>query len=203
MRARLRSLHERMPENSLPLYVAAYGKLRHGDVDAALEAMRVGRKMKAFDSGSRQRFAAITSAAEAVGYSPFTARYHAMSLFVPTGTYSALRRLCAELVAGSHGQQGRVECVLLGNAIETSSWNMLERAVGLSLQASAWEGVQGREAGEAREAINRRWLGLKNRENLPALGDLSEETWLEYFKIFAASGEEAAMRYAVAAVPSS
>jgi hypothetical protein len=203
LRARLRLLHERMPENSLPLYVAAYGKLRHGDTAAALEAMQVGRKMKGFDSGSRERFAAIASAAEVVGYSPFTARYHAMGLFVPTGTYSALRRLCAELVSGPNPHEGRVECVLLGHAIETSSWNMLERAVGLGLQASAWEGVQGPEAVQARAEISRRWLELKNRENLPALSDLSEETWLEYFRIFAASGEEAAMRYAVGAVPSS
>jgi len=203
MRERLRLLNERMPDNSLPLYVAAYGKLRRGDVAAALQAMQVGRKQDGFDSGSRERFAAIASAAEAVGYSPFTARYFAMGLFVPTATYSALRRLCAELVAGPSSHEGRVECVLLGHAIETSSWNMLERAVGLSLQASAWEGVKAPEGETARAAINQRWLDLKNRGNLPSLGDLSETSWLEYFRIFAASGEEAAMRYAMSAASSS
>jgi len=202
LRERLRQLHQRMPDNSLPLYVAAYGKLRHGNLAGALQAMRVGHKQASFDSGSRERFAAIVSAAEAVGYSPFTARYYAMGLFVPTGTYSALRRLCVELIAGPSAHEGRVECVLLGHAIETSSWNMLERAVGLSLQATAWEGVSGPEGEAARLAINQRWLALKNRDNLPALRDLSEAAWLEYFRIFAASGEDAAMHYAMSAASS-
>lgn len=202
MRLRLRRLHESMPNNSLPLYVSAYGKLRLGDTDAALQAMRVGRQQAIFDSGSRQRFAAIVEAAEAAGYSPFTARYHAMGLFVPTGTYSALARLCVELIAGAKSHDGRVECILLGHAIETSSWNTLERVVGLSLQATAWEDVEGPEGDAARKAIGGRWLALKNRDELPSLRELSEETWLEYFRIFAMTGEDAAISYAASAAPS-
>ncbi len=199
LRQRLRLLHESMPDNALPFYVSAYGKLRGGDTAAALAAMQVGRERPHFDSGSRERFTAIVNAAEAVGYSPFTARYHAMSRFVPTGTYSALRRLCSELVAGPEVNKGRIECVLLGHSIETSSWNMLERVVGLSLQAIAWENVNAAEGDAARAAINSRWQELKNADHLPSLRDLSEAAWLEYFRIFVDSGEDAAMRYATAA----
>jgi hypothetical protein len=200
---RIRRLKEIDSKNSFAFYLAAYWEQRSGDHVAALVAMQAGRALSTFDSNSKQLYLAISDAAEKLGYSPFTARYHAMSYFVPTGTYSALRRLCGELISGSFATQARTECISLGRKIEVASWNTLETAIGLSLQSTAWSGAESEEGSRELRRINSRWTELNQRDGLPSLGDLTEETWLEYFRIFVDRGEEAALQYAASADPTS
>lgn len=197
LRESIAELRRRAPDNALAHYLSAWQLFIDHREGESLDALRTGNAAPRYESHSRQRFLAVVDAATSVGYSRFAASHYALGLLNPMSAYSALRRLCRPLRDGTHGDAARRECRVAGARIEAASGNLLESLVGLAMQRNAVDGSGWENETEDLARIDgRRSQLMQLSDNDLDTQDLSEASWVRYFEVFSAEGEEAAVRYA-------
>ncbi len=192
----LREFRAGVPENAVVDYWAAVKSLQEGEREAASEAIKRAAGKREFDTYSVRMRAAVAGAADAAGYSKFTARYHALGQTCGAWIFS---HLCVDTLGRPTATEEDIRnCLLLGERIERSASVMMERLVGLQIQRAVWQKREGKEAREGLRAINDKLASLRELATIarkqtmdPAVG---EERWTRYLDEVLVGGEVAALR---------
>ena len=198
LRRVLREFHAAAPGNAAVDCWTALELLQEGDREAASEAIKRAAEKPVFDTcacaGRMRR--AVVRAAEAAGYSKFTARYYALG---QTGGVWLFGRLCLDMMQRPAATDEDIRnCLALGERIERSAGVMLESLFGLRIQLTARQKQTGKEAQEDIRAVNARIASLRELaetvRNLTLSPAIGEERWTQYLDEVLAGGEADAIR---------
>jgi hypothetical protein len=189
------------PSNGLGDYVLAWQLPREDRKAESLQSIQRGNAAPTFASYSTQRFLAVRDAGEAAGFPRSVANHHAMGFVDPMKIYRAMLKTCEALSAGADGGAARRACFAAGQRVELASGNVLETLMGLLLQTHAVQGSGWNDEAGTLAALDNRRDAIVTLEDAADGPHDSEADWNRYFDVFAAQGEEAAMRSRLSTEP--
>lgn len=197
LRANIIKLLQTRPDNALSYYLNGYRLHLDNKDNEALLLIKDGNE-KEFTDYSKERFFAVVDAAESIGYSPFTARNHAINYSSPTEPYPKLLAACKALIKSDKEKDARKACLSMGEKIESSSRGTFEKIQGLMIQSRAV-----RDSADPKDIELMGKISEKQRmalENSPKLAkipfsEVPEPIWLQYFEIYFSQDERAASSF--------
>jgi len=196
LRRVLRELQAVAPENAAVDYWTAVEFLQAGNREAASEAIKRAAGKTVFDTCAGRMRRAVVRAAEAAGYSKFTARYHALGQTCGVWIFS---HLCVDMMQRPAATDEDIRnCLLLGERLERGAGVMMEALVGLQIQRAAWQKQTGNNARDGIQAVSARIASLRELAQTvrdltlnPAIG---EKRWTRHLDEVLARGEADAIR---------
>lgn len=172
------------PDNAVGWYLLAASKVRAGDRDAALSALRRGNRAPRCDDHTREALSYAARLAQARGVASFESWLTCMAASV-FPHLAAYREVARELVNGGATLPQRLEVAAMGARLRDGSASLISTLVGIAVEQIAFAGPTDPKAKtppnqtKEQQAAHRREQTLAFAKLLRDSGQSTAATWVE------------------------